>query len=103
MVKLCTCRVPRGTPPGACQLCGRAIGAPAPVSPHAATLDDSVADARGGAGADADAGLPRPSGPPLQWNELSMVVPQEVLRAGPEQVVAGRYVRIGRRPIGGGS
>jgi serine/threonine protein kinase len=98
MVKLCTCRVPRGAPPGACQLCGRAISALAPVSPHAATLDESHAED------DADAiGMPRPDGPPLEWNEVTMVLSREVVEARPEAIITGRYVQIGRRPIGGGS
>ncbi len=98
-MKLCSCRVPRGAPPGACQLCGRAIGGAAPVSPLAATADESRL-----AGDADDAGrLPRPAGPPLRWNEITMMVPQEVVSARPEAVVAERYVRIGRRPLGGGS
>lgn len=100
MVKLCTCRAPRGAPSETCQLCGRTIGALAPVSPLAATLDESHVAAEAD---DGGSRRLRSSGSPLQWNEISMVVPQEVLSARPEAIVAERYVRIGTRPLGGGS
>src|SRR5689334_22067611 len=45
----------------------------------------------------------KPGDDEIKWDEITMDVPHEVLHASPEVVVAGRCVRIGSRPIGGGS
>jgi serine/threonine protein kinase len=62
-------------------------------------LGDAGADA---AAAAATTQAPRP-GVPTAWNEISMWVPQEVLEARPDAVLAGRYVRVGPRALGSGS
>ena len=69
------------------------MGVP-PVSPDAATAAASEVPFER---------RPRPTAPPGQWNEHSMWVPLEVLQVPPEAVIAGRYVKIGARPIGGGA
>jgi len=87
----CTCRASRGAVGGQCELCGRTIAGV--VQPIAATVDSSNPVAAGTPG----------SGRPTRWDEISLWVPQEVIDAGPAALVAGRYVRVGKRPIGMGA